>query len=89
VKYSIFHHEFRHISIDKINNENPVTIPSWKIEIKRPLMAAGAISEIYIGDSIDAIPIPIPPIILNMTKIQRSGARAVPMDDDKHDTGEH
>ncbi len=53
-------------------------------------MAAGAISEIYIGDSIEAIPIPIPPMILNMTKIQRSGARACTYGrDDKQDTGEH
>jgi hypothetical protein len=42
----------------------PNTVVNWFMETNLPLMAAGEISEIYMGDMVDAIPIAIPPKIL-------------------------
>jgi len=55
----------------------PKTMVSWFIATRRPLMAAGAISEIYMGDSIDAIPTPAPAANLATRKRSRLGANAM------------
>jgi hypothetical protein len=45
----------------------PVTMPNWFTETNLPRISAGAISAMYMGASIDATPMPIPPISLKKT----------------------
>src|SRR5574344_1658984 len=46
----------------------PTVIASWYKDTNAPLFSAIAISEMYIGQTMDTMPIPKPPIILYITK---------------------
>lgn len=59
----------------------PETIPNWFMETRRPRISAGAISAIYIGASIDATPIPIPPIKRKKTNHVKSSGTIIPADE--------
>src|ERR1700730_727699 len=59
----------------------PSTIVIWFRETSRPRMPAGAISEMYIGESADANPMEAPPSILQKTNISKVLARPVANDD--------
>src|SRR5690606_28577024 len=43
----------------------PITKVNWLMDTNRPLYFAGAISAIYIGDRVEARPIPNPPMTLS------------------------
>src|SRR5688572_20767984 len=51
------------------------------MDIKRPRMAAGAISEIYIGASMEAMPMPMPPIKRNTINQESSMGSIIPNED--------
>ena len=50
---------------------------------KRPLVFAGAISEIYMGATIEEAPTPSPPIKRKIINVVTSCAMAAPIDDTK------
>ncbi|GMA51407.1 hypothetical protein GCM10025857_27640 [Alicyclobacillus contaminans] len=56
----------------------PRTTPNWLVPTKRPRMRAGEISEMYIGETMEATPIPSPPINLDSTNIATEFAAAQP-----------
>ncbi len=56
---------------------------SWLRETSAPRLAPGEISEMYIGESIEAVPTAIPPKNLNETKTQSFAARAEPIAETK------
>lgn len=66
----------------------PDTIANWLTETILPLMRAGDISAIYIGDVIEAAPTPIPPIILKIMNIVKFLGKAVPRADAKKKTAD-
>ena len=59
---------------------------NWYMATIRPLDLAGAISDIYIGDNMDAAPTAKPPRNLASTNILISGAIPVPIDVNKNNT---
>ena len=51
----------------------------WLTDTSRPRRCAGAISAIYIGVDMEAMPMPMPPSQRNRMKVQMSRGSAVPM----------
>ena len=51
----------------------------WFTDTRRPRKWAGAISAMYMGVDIEAMPMPMPPNQRNRMKVQMSRASAVPM----------
>ncbi len=56
----------------------PITMVSWLIETKAPLIFPGVTSAMYMGERVDASPMPIPPDILNITNNRNEEAAPVP-----------
>ena len=55
----------------------PMTMVSWLTETSLPRISAGAISAMYMGERLEARPMPTPPTMRKTTKTVKSGARAV------------
>ena len=58
-----------------------MTIVSWLMATILPLKCAGEISAIYIGDSMEAMPTPIPAQNLDAIKISLVGEKAIAKDE--------
>ena len=59
----------------------PITIVSWLTATSRPRRWAGAISAMYIGDRLDAMPMATPPAMRQVTKAVNEPAQPVSADD--------
>ncbi len=59
----------------------PITMVSWLTATSRPRRWAGAISAMYIGERLDAMPIATPPAIRHVTKAVNDPAHPVSTDD--------
>src|ERR1035441_8069926 len=57
----------------------PPTMAIWLMDTRRPRRCAGAISAIYMGVDMEAMPMPMPPSQRNRMKVQMSRGKEVPM----------
>ena len=59
---------------------------TWFTDTRRPRKCAGAISAMYIGVDMEAMPMPMPPSQRNRMKVQMSRGSAVPIADTRKST---
>ena len=59
----------------------PMTIVSWLMATSRPRRAGGAISEMYIGEILEARPMLTPPRIRQVTNAGKLCVKAMPMEE--------
>ena len=62
----------------------PETMANWFSETSRPRMRKGAISAIYMGDVIEAAPMPMPPMKRKTMNSTRVRGKAVPKAETKN-----
>ena len=59
----------------------PMTMVSWLMATSRPRRAGGAISEMYIGEILEARPMLMPPRMRQVTNAGKLCANAIPMEE--------
>jgi hypothetical protein len=70
--------------LEKNASRIPSTMLNWVTATSRPRSAAGEISAMYMGDTTEAPPTPMPPTKRKSSMDHQSHARAVPTADTKY-----